>query len=142
MRALNLPVAISFGHEMNGNWYPWGTDQTTAGQFVAAWRHIHDLFAAAGASNVIWVWNPNIINPKPQRPAQSLLARRRLRRLGRHHRLLPTTGPDTFASLYGPTMAEIRKFTTKPFIIAETSVETGPEWVRPRRTWSAACGSG
>ena len=30
VRALNLPVAISFGHEMNGNWYPWGTDQTTA----------------------------------------------------------------------------------------------------------------
>ena len=33
--------------------------------FVAAWRHIHDLFDAAGATNVIWVWNPNIINPVP-----------------------------------------------------------------------------
>ena len=66
VRALNLPVAISFGHEMNGNWYPWGTDQTSAPAFVAAWRHIHNLFVQAGASNVIWVWNPNIINPVPQ----------------------------------------------------------------------------
>lgn len=26
---LNLPVAISFGHEMNGNWYPWGRTKAT-----------------------------------------------------------------------------------------------------------------
>ena len=44
VRTLNLPVAISFGHEMNGNWYPCGSGQSTAAQFVAAWRHIHDLF--------------------------------------------------------------------------------------------------
>ena len=31
VRALNLPVAISFGHEMNGNWYPWGTSQDHPG---------------------------------------------------------------------------------------------------------------
>jgi mannan endo-1,4-beta-mannosidase len=37
VRTLNLPVALSFGHEMNGNWYPWGTAHTTAVQFVAAW---------------------------------------------------------------------------------------------------------
>jgi beta-mannanase len=55
VRTLNLPIAVSFGHEMNGNWYPWGTAHTTAAQFVAAWRHIHDLFARVGATNVIWV---------------------------------------------------------------------------------------
>ena len=35
VRALNLPVAISFGHEMNGYWYPWGTSQTTPAN---SWR--------------------------------------------------------------------------------------------------------
>jgi hypothetical protein len=79
VRALNVPVVISFGHEMNGNWYPWETTQSTPAEFVAAWRHIHDLFIQAGASNVIWVWNPNIINPMPQGPAQALLAWQLLR---------------------------------------------------------------
>ncbi len=126
VRALNLPVAISFGHEMNGNWYPWGTTGTSAAQFVAAWRHIHNLFVQAGASNVIWVWNPNIINPVPQVqlapywPGDSYVDWVGITGY------FPATGPERFATLYGPTIAEIRQFTTKPVIIAETSVETGP----------------
>jgi mannan endo-1,4-beta-mannosidase len=126
VRTLNLPVAISFGHEMNGNWYPWGSGQTTAAEFVAAWRHIHDLFIQAGASNVIWVWNPNIVNPVPQVqlgpywPGDSYVDWVGITGY------FPASGPETFASLYGPTMAEVRRFTAKPIIIAETSVETGP----------------
>jgi hypothetical protein len=126
VRALNLPIAISFGHEMNGNWYPWGTSQATAAQFVAAWRHIHNLFIQAGASNVIWVWNPNVIGPvasiqlEPFWPGAAYVDWVGITGY------FPTTGPETFADVYGPTMAEIKQFTTKPMIIAETSVETGP----------------
>jgi beta-mannanase len=29
----------------------------SAADFVAAWRHIHDRFAARGVANVVWVWN-------------------------------------------------------------------------------------
>jgi beta-mannanase len=29
----------------------------SAADFVAAWRHIHDRFAARGVRNVVWVWN-------------------------------------------------------------------------------------
>lgn len=126
VRALNLPVAISFGHEMNGNWYPWGTGQTPASAFVAAWRHIHNLFVQAGASNVIWVWNPNIINPVPQVQLQPYWPGDAYVDWVGITGYFPTSGPETFASLYDPTIAEIKKFTTKPMIIAETSVETGP----------------
>ena len=66
VRALNQPVAISFGHEFNGNWYPWGITGTTADDFVTAWRLIHRLFAKADARNVIWIWNPNVIDAEPQ----------------------------------------------------------------------------
>jgi hypothetical protein len=38
----------------------------------------------------------------------------------------PQSGPTTFGALFGPTMTEIRQFTSKPFLIAETSVQTGP----------------
>jgi glycosyl hydrolase family 26 len=126
VHALGLPVAISFGHEMNGNWYPWGTQQTTAAAFVAAWRHIHALFAKAGATNVIWVWNPNIINPMPGVALRPYWPGARYVSWVGLTGYFALTGPQTFSGVFGPTMREIRKFTTRPFIIAETAVETGP----------------
>ena len=56
------PVMLRFAHEMNGNWYPWAesANGNQAGDYVAAWRHVHDVVAATGASNVSWVWSPNI----------------------------------------------------------------------------------
>ena len=72
VRTLNLPVAISFGHEMNGHWYPWGTRETDPVDFVRAWRRVHDIFLDVGATNVIWVWSPNVINPVPQVRLQPL----------------------------------------------------------------------
>jgi len=126
VRALNLPVAISFGHEFNGFWYPWGTTGTTAAQFVAAWRLIHRLFAAAHATNVIWVWNPNVISAEPQLDLSAYYPGDAYVDWVGVTGYFTAGGPVTFDGLYGPTMQEIRGFTTKPFIIAETSVQTGP----------------
>jgi mannan endo-1,4-beta-mannosidase len=126
VRALNLPVAISFGHEMNGNWYPWASNLASAADFVAAWRHIHNLFIAAGASNVIWVWNPNVITALPQVQLQPYYPGDAYVDWVGITGYFATTGPHSFKGLYGPTMSEIRRFTAKPFIIAETAVETGP----------------
>jgi mannan endo-1,4-beta-mannosidase len=126
VRTLNLPIAVSFGHEMNGNWYPWGTAHTTAVQFVAAWRHIHDLFARVGATNVIWVWNANIINPVPQVPLKPLWPGKRYVNWVGITGYFATTGAQTYGTLYQPTIDEIRQFTSKPVLIAETAIETGP----------------
>jgi hypothetical protein len=125
--AFGQPVAISFGHEMNGYWYPWGTQQTTPAQFVAAWRHIHDLFERAGATNVIWVWDPNDLSPVPNVALEPYWPGGAYVDWVGITGYLAITGPHTYNDLYGPTMADLRRFTgTKPFIIAETSVETGP----------------
>jgi hypothetical protein len=45
---------------MNGNWFPWGVGvgANTAAESVAAWRHVHDIFASVGATNATWVWCP------------------------------------------------------------------------------------
>lgn len=61
LAAFRRPVFLNFAHEMNGNWYPWGigVNGNLPGEFVTAWRHVHDRFAAAGAVNVVWVWTPN-----------------------------------------------------------------------------------
>jgi beta-mannanase len=56
------PVMLRFGHEMNGNWYPWSEqlNGNGPGDYSAAWRHVHDIVASTGASNITWVWNPNV----------------------------------------------------------------------------------
>ena len=70
MAAFGKPVRLRFAQEMNGNWYPWGTgtNGNTPARFVAAWRHVHDIFAAAGATNVQWVWSPVSGAPKQYFP--------------------------------------------------------------------------
>ncbi|KNC18389.1 beta-mannanase [Arthrobacter sp. RIT-PI-e] len=56
------PVYLRFGHEMNGDWYPWaeGVNGNAPGSYVAAYRHVHDVVVSMGAGNVSWVWNPNV----------------------------------------------------------------------------------
>lgn len=57
------PFLLRLDSEMNGQWFQWGTrpvNQNRPADFVAAWRHVHRLFRAAGATNVLWVWCPNI----------------------------------------------------------------------------------
>ncbi len=60
LAAFGKPVRLRFAQEMNGNWYPWGaaTNGNTPAEFVRAWRHVHHIFTAAGATNVKWVWSP------------------------------------------------------------------------------------
>jgi beta-mannanase len=56
------PFFLRFNWEMNGNWFPWseGVNGNKAGEYVTAWRHVHDIFTAVGATNVSWVWCPNV----------------------------------------------------------------------------------
>ncbi len=63
-KAWGHPYFLRFAEEMNGNWYPWSeqTNGNTAGQYVQAWRHVHDIFTRVGATNVSWVWSPNVEN--------------------------------------------------------------------------------
>jgi beta-mannanase len=54
---------LRFAPEMNGNgWGPWenNVNGNTPALFVAAWDHVHAIFAAAGATNVKWVWSPTV----------------------------------------------------------------------------------
>lgn len=57
-------IYLRYMHEMNGDWYPWGVynghNGNSPADFVKAWRHTHDLFVAAGATNVNWVWSQNV----------------------------------------------------------------------------------
>lgn len=56
------PFFLRLNPEMNGFWFPWGAsvNGNTARRFVAAWRHVHDVFRRAGATKATWVWCPNV----------------------------------------------------------------------------------
>jgi len=122
VRAYHHPVILSFGHEMNGYWYSWGYQNTPAAVFVAAWRHIVDVFRAQGARNVTWLWTINIIHkharvpsPGPWWPGSSYVNWVGVD--GYYY-----NNSNTFANLFGPTIAAVRALTHDPILIAETAI--------------------
>ena len=64
------PVMLRPFHEMDGTWYPWGgtVNGNSPAAYVAAWRHVHDIFDQIGATNVTWVWSVNngSVPPTPE----------------------------------------------------------------------------
>jgi hypothetical protein len=54
---------LRLGHEMNGNWYPWGAavGANSPADFVTMWRRVHAAFDAAGLgpSRLGWIWSVN-----------------------------------------------------------------------------------
>jgi hypothetical protein len=122
VRAYRQPVVLGFGHEMNGYWYSWGYQNTPAAVFVAAWRHIVDLFRARGARNVTWLWTINVIHkrarvpsPGPWWPGSSYVNWVGID--GYYY-----NPSNTFATLFGPTIAAVRALTKAPILIAETAI--------------------
>ena len=122
VRAYRHPVILSFGHEMNGTWYPWGYGRTSPADFVAAWRHIVTLFRALEVRNVTWMWTVNIVNntqhgrippPAPWWPGSSYV-----NWVGIDGYYLKPNWQ--FAPLFGPTIGKVRELTSDPILIAET----------------------
>jgi hypothetical protein len=123
------PFFLRFDHEMNGDWYAWSElrNGNKAGQFAAAWRHVHDLFVAAGATNVTWVWSPVIEYPGwtplaelyPGNAYVDWVA------MDGYNSGLNPIQPDrwrSFSELFGPTYATLGRIAPgKPIMIAETS---------------------
>jgi mannan endo-1,4-beta-mannosidase len=121
VRAYRHPVILSFGHEMNGNWYPWGYRHASPAAFVDAWRHIVTFFRTLRARNVTWLWTVNVMHrgggiarPDPWWPGKSYVTWVGID--GYYYNL-----SWKFAPLFGPTIAAVRKLTHDPILIAETS---------------------
>ncbi len=56
LKALNYPVVIRWGHEMQGDWYPWSKNPTLYRQ---AYQHMVTVFRAQNAHQVMWMFAPN-----------------------------------------------------------------------------------
>lgn len=135
------PVLVRFAHEMNGAWYPWSESfgPNSRGEYVRAWRHVHDVFAAAGATNVVWTWSPNVL-----RGASSDLAS--LYPGDDYVNLVGLTGygvagEKSVSTTYDPTVNALRAITDKPIMLTETGVEPSADkaaWIASLGPWLAA----
>jgi glycosyl hydrolase family 26 len=120
VRSFGHPVVIGFGHEMNGSWYPWGYHHVQPATFVAAWRHIVGLFASQGAQNVTWLWTINDDRPGTGPIKAWWPGQRYVSWVGIDGYYLQPS--DTFGSVFGSTIKEVRAFTQKPVLLSETAV--------------------
>jgi mannan endo-1,4-beta-mannosidase len=136
VRRFGHPVIIGFGHEMNAPWYSWGYRHVPARTFVAAWRHIVTLFRGQGADNVTWLWTIN----------DSLRSTGPLTAWWPGAAYVTWVGidgyfyrpSDTFTSVFGNTIRQVRSFSRKPVLLSETAV--GPHAGQPGKIGSLFSG--
>jgi beta-mannanase len=130
-------VMIRFAHEMNGNWYPWGSSRTSPETFIAAWRHVVSIFRSEGATNVKWVWSPNVQEGvkypiSPYFPGDEWVDDIGLD--GYNWGSIPGETWRSMSEVFAASYAVVTQLSTKPVIITETSSsETGGEkaaWIR------------
>lgn len=124
VKSLGFTIGIRFAHEMNGNWYPWCvfSNGNTVSQYVQAWRHVHDIFTEVGATNVIWVWSPNIIWNDFTDLAQLYPGNNYVNWIGLSG-YYGTPGMNdymSFNTVFDRTLSELETFTRKPVVITET----------------------
>ena len=123
VKSFGCQIALSFGHEMNGDWYPWGLPRTSPATFIAAWRHIHHIFATEHVRNVIWSWDPDHAGTAASEwwPGANYV-----NWIGLDGYLRPG---ETFQRMFDKQLTDIRSFTSKPVYLAETAVAPGPDQV-------------
>jgi endoglucanase len=128
-------VLLRFAHEMNGDWYPWGTQAGSPRGYVRAFRRVVRIFRREGATNVRFVWAPN----------GDTGGDRLIRRLYPGDRWVDWVGFSGFSwgrpweflqpmDVYQRTYRTLTRLTDKPIVIAETGAgEVGGDkarWIR------------
>jgi hypothetical protein len=147
IKSFGKPVFLRWGAEMNGNWFAWSgpSNGNNPAAYVAAWKHIHDIFASAGVTNVSWVWAPNA-NSKPG--GTDVTSWNNWRNYYPGDAYVDWVGIDGYnwgsiygwqspSSIFNPVYSDYAN--RKPVMIAETSsVESGGSkagWIASLQTW-------
>ena len=132
LAAWGHPVYLRWGHEMNGDWYPWAAsvNGNTAADYVSFWNTLRGRFAAQGATNVQFVWCPNVsytgstplADVFPGSSAVDWLAVD-----GYNWGSKPGFGGwKSFANVFGPTLAQLNVLAPgRPVLIGETASADG-----------------
>src|SRR5258708_14098000 len=77
LSATGYPLILSFGPQMNGTWYTYGSGSNTARNYIRAFRHVHDtlirdvghdLTPAQARRLIRFMWQPSAIHIKTPSP--------------------------------------------------------------------------
>ncbi len=120
-RDLGIPIVLNFAHEMNGGWYPWGTKKAQPADFLKAYRHVHDVFTDLGATNVIWVWSPNVLINNSMKLDPYWVGDAYADWVGPIGYFEWSNDSRSFEELFGPPLRAMRRFTRKPVLLPETA---------------------
>jgi Glycosyl hydrolase family 26 len=149
LHAWNHAFMFRLFPEMNGRWetYAPGREGQTAAQFIAAWRHVFSLFRQYGATKVMFVWNPDKEYRNQPETLQALWP-------GSNY--VNWVGIDVFdredkahgtfanpVTAITPTVTDIRTFSRRPLMIAESGTVTSPvkaTWINQLFTGTASLG--
>ena len=124
IRDLGFPVAVRFGHEMNGFWYPWGesANGNQPGDYARAYLHVQEVFGAVGADNALWVWSPNLAYPGSSSLDPLYPGDAHVDWIGvSGYYGTPRLGYVSFEDLFSFTLTSLRTLSDRPLVITEVA---------------------
>ncbi len=135
----NRPFYLRFAHEMNGTGYPWtpAMNGNTPEEYVATWRHLHEIFQQEGATKARWVWSPTVATPDTSPLASLYPGDAYVDWVGLDGYNWGTSQPwshwSDLADVFAASYQLLAALTLKPIMIAETaSTESGgnkAQWI-------------
>jgi hypothetical protein len=131
------PFLVRMMHEMNGNWYPWGSGvngNTNPADFVRAWQHVVDIFRRVGASNVQFDWCVNV-SPSPDSVVPLYPGDNYVDWVSMDGY---NATPRKWTSLYdkfAPTYATLTRISSKPVMISEVASVENPFSGQSKADW-------
>jgi mannan endo-1,4-beta-mannosidase len=60
LKKLSFPLIFRPLHEMNGNWFWWGTDNCTPKEYINLFRLTVDYLRGNGVNNLLYAWSVNV----------------------------------------------------------------------------------
>jgi mannan endo-1,4-beta-mannosidase len=123
------PVILSFAPEANGNWYQYGWTNTPPAQYRAAWSHLMSL--ATGVSDITWMLTLNRGYDGSAPLSDYLVPGVGLYGLDGYYASPGQSAGagagagDTFDSVFGETLGQLRQLTSTPVMISETGIAPG-----------------
>jgi len=140
VQSLGFKIRIDLAPEMNADWEPWGMGNpgNNPDNFKAFWQYTVNRFRADGATNVEWIWAPNIHYwGEKYSFADIFPGNDYLDFMGLDGYNWGTTQPgstwQSFQDVFGPSYNDLRNLSSKKILITEVaSAEQGgskAQWI-------------
>jgi beta-mannanase len=139
------PFFFRWSWEMNGKWFkPYGEEAATSPElYVKVWQHIHDIAEEQGATNITWVWCPNVsfegsTSLSALYPGNAYVDWTCMDGYNRGNNPINPEGWKSFSTIFSTTYSELLSTApSKPIMIGEVAStenhnfpsELKPEWI-------------